>query len=71
MSESTISVVINGQPRQIATGWTIAQLLSELEMPGTGVAVEINAEIQPGSDFATTIIQSRDRIEIVSLVGGG
>ena len=71
MADSQITVAINGKTRRIPSGCTIERLLAELELQSIGIAVEINSEIQSGTDFKTIVVNDGDRIEIVSLVGGG
>jgi sulfur carrier protein len=69
--DKRIEVVVNGQPRAIASPITVAALLQELEIPLRGVAVEINGQIVPRARHGEQLLHSGDRLEIVSLVGGG
>ncbi len=66
-----IEVSINGEPRKLAAGTTVAGLLAELALPGDKVAVERNLEIVPRSTFAQVALAQGDRLEIVHFVGGG
>ena len=66
-----IEVSINGEPRKLAAGMTVAGLLAELALPGAKVAVERNLEIVPRSTFAQVALAQGDRLEIVHFVGGG
>ncbi len=68
---TTIDVVINGQPRQIADGTTVAGMIGELGLSGKPVAVERNREVVPRAQHATTILVAGDRLEVVTFVGGG
>jgi sulfur carrier protein len=68
---SAITVLVNGEPRGVAPGTTVAGLLAELGLAGRPVAVERNLEIVPRSVHATTTLAADDRIEIVTMVGGG
>ena len=70
-TESRIQIMVNGQPREMAAGTTVAALLAQLEIPLRGVAVEINGQIAPRARHAENALTSGDRLEIVSLVGGG
>ena len=47
-----IEVSINGEPRKLGAGTTVAGLLAELALPGDKVAVERNLEIVPRSTLA-------------------
>lgn len=66
-----MQVVINGEMRQLTDGTTVGQLLEELQIPVTRVAVERNLEIVPKAGYAEQTLQDGDRIEIVHFVGGG
>ena len=66
-----IEVTINGSPRDLDRGITVAQLLTQFDSAGKRVAVERNGEIVPKSLHATTAITDGDKLEIVVAVGGG
>jgi sulfur carrier protein len=66
-----MDIVVNGQPRHVATGVRIAALVSELGFAGKRIAVERNGEIIPRSAHGSVELQPGDRIEIVVAVGGG
>ncbi|MEZ5710010.1 MAG: sulfur carrier protein ThiS [Blastomonas sp.] len=67
----TISVEINGEPRRIAAGLSIAELCRTLELDPAKVAVERNLVIVPRSTLSEVHIADGDRLEIVHFVGGG
>lgn len=64
-------VCINGEKREVATGSTVRQLLDELQISVTRVAVEVNLEIVPKTAYAGHTLHDDDKIEIVHFVGGG
>jgi thiazole synthase len=68
---SMISIHLNGEPRQVAPGITIAQLVAEIGLDPAKVAVERNLEIVPRSTLADIAIADGDALEIVHFVGGG
>ncbi len=68
---TSIDVVINGQPRTIASGTTVSALLTLLGLGDRRVAVERNKEIVPRAEHASTILDAGDRLELVTFVGGG
>jgi len=70
MSES-ISIVINGERKEIPVGTNIMRLLAHLGLPPGRVAIERNLDILPREQWETTEVASGDRYEIVHLVGGG
>lgn len=66
-----MEIIVNGESRQVAEGATVAQLLQELGLSGRFVAVEVNLELVPHSQHAARPLAAGDRLEIVTLVGGG
>jgi sulfur carrier protein len=71
MQKQLVTIIVNGQPRQLSRQTTIAQLLAELDIPSRGLAVELNTEIVPRTRHSEQRLADGDRLEIVSLVGGG
>ncbi len=63
-------VKINGEEKN-AVGKTVIEYLSESSYDKKRVAVELNGDILPKSQYDTTVFQDGDIIEIVSFVGGG
>lgn len=66
-----MQIQLNGLPRELAPGTSVAQLLELLELTGRRVAVELNLEIVPRTAQATTQLQPGDRVEVVHAIGGG
>ena len=69
MSELTIT--LNGYPRRVAAGSSVADLLASLDLPAEKVAVERNLAIVPRSTFAEVVLAEGDALEVVHFVGGG
>ena len=67
----SITITLNGEPRSVASGTTIAGLAAELGLNPAKIAVERNLEIVPRSTLADVVIGEGDRLEIVHFVGGG
>lgn len=66
-----ILLTVNGEPRRIAEGATIAALVESLGLNPAKVAVERNGEIAPRSTLAEVVLGAGDVLEIVHFVGGG
>jgi thiamine biosynthesis protein ThiS len=66
-----LQIVVNGDPREVAAGTSVAQLLELLQLPRRFLAVERNLEIVPREQHAECFLNEGDRLEIVTLVGGG
>ncbi len=67
----SVQVILNGEPRDIPDASTIASLLESLELSPRQVAVEVNLELIPRGRHAEHVLQTDDRLEVVTLVGGG
>lgn len=68
---TTVEVIANGERRLLAGGTTIAGLLESLGLPPARVAVEHNGTIVPRERYGETTLVTGDRLEVVTLVGGG
>jgi sulfur carrier protein len=66
-----MQIVVNGAPREINSGLSIAGLLEELKIEPKHVAVEVNLELVPRARHAERLLAAGDRLEVVTLVGGG
>ena len=66
-----MKIVVNGEAREVDDGATVEQLVAALGIDRRSVAVEKNREIVPRSQHATTPLTDGDRVEIVTMVGGG
>ena len=66
-----MQITINEQPQEIESGTTVARLLESLNLQPRFLAVERNRELVPRSQHADCVLASGDRLEIVTLVGGG
>jgi sulfur carrier protein len=66
-----MTIQVNGQPRQIEAGISVSELLNELGVTQPHVAVELNLEVVPRAQHAATALRDGDRLEVVTLVGGG
>ena len=70
-TETTLTLVVNGEERRFPADLTVAGLLEELELvPGT-VVVERNREIVPRDAQTRVSLEEGDQLEIVHFVGGG
>jgi thiamine biosynthesis protein ThiS len=62
---------VNGAARQVDSAATVASLLGELGLDPRQLAVERNLELVPRREHEATRLAEGDRLEIVTLVGGG
>jgi thiamine biosynthesis protein ThiS len=66
-----ISIVLNGEPRQLAAGVALSRLLDELRLDSRLVAVEHNGRIVARQGLAGVVLRDGDRVEVVHFVQGG
>jgi sulfur carrier protein len=71
MEPAAVTIQLNGEPRGISGGMTVAGLLRELDIKPDRVAVELNLEIVDRQAFEMRQLQEGDRLEILSFIGGG
>lgn len=67
----TIEIHVNGEAAEVAAGATVASLVAERGLAPEQVAVEVNRAIVPRAEHAAAALAAGDRVEIVTLVGGG
>jgi thiamine biosynthesis protein ThiS len=71
MMSETVTIQVNGEPREVPKGLNVTQLLAHLGLTANRLAIERNLELLPRGQWATTVVSGGDRLEIVHLVGGG
>lgn len=70
-TDAALRISLNGEPRAVAAGLTVAGLLDTLGLDRRKVAVERNEAIVPRSIYDQTAIEDGDQFEIVHFIGGG
>jgi len=66
-----VRVVVNGEEREVRAGTTVAALIRSLDLASERVAVERNGRIVRRAEHQQTVLEEGDRVEVVTLVGGG
>jgi sulfur carrier protein len=66
-----ISVSINGKQESLQNGITVAELIQQINLTGKRIAMELNGEIVPRSQFSDRTLKQGDKLEIIVAVGGG
>lgn len=67
----TIAIVVNGEPRDVAVGTTLPELLTELGLGVGWVVVEQNGTALLRKEIETTVLAGGDVLELVRAVAGG
>jgi sulfur carrier protein len=68
-----MTVTVNGEPHELTPGTTVAQLLDQLDVPAgrRGVAVAVDAEVVPRTEWDTTEVPDGARVEVLVAIQGG
>ena len=66
-----MKIVLNGREEDVASSATLADLVASTGLAGRRVAIEVNREIVPRSDYAARLLVAGDRVEVVHAIGGG
>ena len=67
----SIQVKLNGEPRELPDGATMAEAVAELTAATTGVAAAVNGDVIPRSAWTGTLLRDGDQVEVVTAVQGG
>lgn len=71
MESQLIRITVNGEPREVPCGQSVAGLLDALNIASERVAVELNKSIVRKRDWREVTVSNGSQIEIVEFVGGG
>jgi sulfur carrier protein len=64
-------VRVNGEDHELPEALTVAELVERVGLADQRIALEVNREIVPRSQYDATRLQEGDRVEIVRAIGGG
>ena len=64
-------VIVNDEPRSLADGATVADLVAVLGLGTRRIAVEVNRAVLRRADYAARQLAEGDTVEIIHFVGGG
>ena len=68
---STIRIELNGNPRDLVPGTSVAALVLELGLRPGIVAVDVNGKLVSRDERESCFLAAGDRVEVVTMVGGG
>jgi sulfur carrier protein len=71
VNKKIMEIFLNGKPQSIEKNDNIATLLKKLNLENKRLAVEVNLQIIPRSQFDSHILSASDKVEIVQAIGGG
>lgn len=66
-----MQVIVNGQPRELPDGTTVADAVATVTPAASGVAAALNDEVVRRADWTATPLREADRLEVLTAVQGG
>ncbi len=66
-----MKIFVNGEPKQVIDSCSVQNLLTEMNITGQRLAVEVNEEIVSKSRHEDYSFNDGDKVEIVHAIGGG
>ena len=67
----SVLVKLNGEPRELPDGATLAEAVAELTNLASGVAAAVNGDVLVRGSWAATPLRDGDQVEVVTAVQGG
>tara|TARA_Y100001958_G_C21171465_1_gene503152 strand:+ start:16 stop:216 length:201 start_codon:yes stop_codon:yes gene_type:complete len=64
-------IVLNGKKFELKKKDTISQLLKKIDIKSSKVAIEVNKVVIPKEKYKYFKFREKDRVEIVTFIGGG
>ena len=71
MEPNQHQILLNGDPKVIASELTVAELLTDIGYPNKGIAVAVNRVVIPKSQHPSFILPPDAMVEVIRAVGGG
>ncbi len=66
-----MKIIVNGESHSVTNHCTAQALITHLQLQDQRIAMEVNREIVPRSQYDDFRLSADDRIEIVKAIGGG
>lgn len=66
-----MKIIVNGATKEFPDGQTLKQILTDLAIDSSYVAIAVNQSCIPRSQYPGYVLQNGDDIEIVSPMVGG
>ena len=64
-------IIVNGKEINLTEDTTVAEYLEQNQYQVKRIAVELNGDILPKYSYSDTMLKDGDRLEVVTVVGGG
>ena len=67
----SVQVKLNGEPRELSDGATVAEAVAPGTDLASGVAAAVNGDVVPRGSWAAAPLRDGDQVEVVTAVQGG
>ncbi len=67
----SVQVKLNGEPRGLPDGATLAEAVAQVTDLASGVAAAVNGDVVPRGSWAAAPLRDGDQVEVVTAVQGG
>nr|YP_009398781.1 thiamin biosynthesis protein S [Kuetzingia canaliculata]ARW67967.1 thiamin biosynthesis protein S [Kuetzingia canaliculata] len=69
--QTYFTIFVNGEPFNCCDSMSLQNVLWYLNFEISNIVVEYNNEIIDRNEFSSLFLRNEDRIEIITIVGGG
>ncbi|MEV4629059.1 sulfur carrier protein ThiS [Micromonospora sp. NPDC049523] len=66
-----MELTVNGTDHSLPGGMTVAELVATVTGQTRGVAVAVNGEVVPRAGWPAAVLNSGDRVEVLTAAQGG
>lgn len=66
-----MQITVNGESRDVAPDTTVQALVESFGLDGKTVVVQRNEDIVERGDYAATLLEDGDNLDLIRFVGGG
>ncbi len=66
-----MEIHINGSKEKVLAGITVIDLIKNYKINPKNLIIEINNQVIHHQNYAKTVVQSEDKIELIRFIGGG
>jgi sulfur carrier protein len=67
----SVTVMVNGRPRLVVAGTTVAMLVDDLGCGTRGIAVAVDRAVLPRSSWHEVVVDAGAQVEVVTAAAGG
>ena len=64
-------VSVNGEQREVPEEVSVADLVAQLSASARGIAVVVDGEVVPRSEWPARVLAGRESVEVITAVQGG